>query len=213
MGVDVELLCGIYNCKNIEALLPVTSLPSYPQRNGGVVILSSSGAVLDSFLYDDDMHFALIKDKKGVSLERIAFNRNSVDRTNWVSATANAGFATPGYVNSQSENIPKGEGNFWMPRSVFSPNGDGFEDRISIGYNMPKSGFVVNVYVFSSQGAYVGNPIGNQTIGIDGALVWDGFIENNGVPCSSGIYILLVEAFNLDGSVLKAKFAVSLTGY
>lgn len=213
MGVDVELLCAFYDCKNKEALLPVARLPSYPQRNGGVVILSSSGAVLDSFLYDDDMHFALIKDKKGVSLERIAFNRNSADRTNWVSATANAGFATPGYVNSQSENIPKGEGNFWMPRSVFSPNGDGFEDRISIGYNMPKSGFVVNVYVFSSQGAYVGNPIGNQTIGIDGALVWDGFIENNGVPCSPGIYILLVEAFNLDGSVLKAKFAVSLTGY
>lgn len=213
MGVDVELLCGFYNCKNIEALLPVTRLPSYPQRNGGVVVLSSAGSVLDSFLYDDDMHFALIKDKKGVSLERIAFNRNSADRTNWVSATANAGFATPGYVNSQSEYTPKGEGDFWLPRSVFSPNGDGFEDRLSIGYNMPKSGFVANVYVFSSQGAYVGNPIGNQTIGIDGALVWDGFIENNGVPCSPGIYVLLVEAFNLDGSVLKAKFAVSLTGY
>ena len=56
---------------------------------------------IDDFGYDDEMHFALLSTKEGVSLERINFDRPSIDKSNWHSASELAGFATPAYENSQ----------------------------------------------------------------------------------------------------------------
>ena len=47
------------------------------------------------------MHSVFIKDEEGVSLERIT-NSASDGSQNWKSASASVGFATPGYINSNT---------------------------------------------------------------------------------------------------------------
>jgi hypothetical protein len=60
-----------------------------------VVTLSDANFnVIDNFKYTAKNAFPFISRTKGVSLERIDFNRATDDRTNWNSAAEAVGFAT-----------------------------------------------------------------------------------------------------------------------
>ena len=51
--------------------------------------------MLDAFSYDKDMHFELINDAEGVSLERIDQNAETNNAFNWHSAAETVGWGTP----------------------------------------------------------------------------------------------------------------------
>ena len=70
-------------------------IPSYPNDSATIYILSPDSIVLNKFSYTDDMHFELIKDPEGVSLERILINsNNSNSNLTWHSAAENVGWGT-----------------------------------------------------------------------------------------------------------------------
>ncbi|MEZ4740033.1 MAG: lamin tail domain-containing protein [Flavobacteriales bacterium] len=79
----------------------VTDMPSYNNGEGSVVLQDAAGTLLDRFDYSDDLHFALLNNTEGYTLERVDPDRPTADNTNWQSAADVAGKATPGYVNSQ----------------------------------------------------------------------------------------------------------------
>ena len=60
-----------YLVQNPDAVFVVSSLPSFPDDEGDVMLLNFQGAVVDEVKYKDDWHFTLIDDAEGVSLERI----------------------------------------------------------------------------------------------------------------------------------------------
>ncbi|HMI77173.1 MAG TPA: lamin tail domain-containing protein, partial [Ferruginibacter sp.] len=55
---------------NMDAFVTVTSMPSYNDDDGNVIILNAQGNITDELKYDEKWHFKLIDNREGVALER-----------------------------------------------------------------------------------------------------------------------------------------------
>jgi flagellar hook assembly protein FlgD len=77
---------------------------------------------------------------------------------------------------------------------------DGFEDALTMLYNWQEPGWIANVHIFTEQGQLVRNLIKNQTMGPEGAWVWDG-LNDQAERVPVGIYILKIQVFNAGGNV------------
>ena len=84
-------------------MLQLSSLPSFPDDNGIVVLLNRNQKVIDELHYDHSWQFALISNEAGVALERIDYNKPTQDQNNWTSAASTTGYGTPTYQNSEFE--------------------------------------------------------------------------------------------------------------
>ena len=192
-------------------LIQLASLTPMSNDNGTVLLLDQYETVLDSVSYNEDQHFALLSDVNGVSLERINFEGNTHDPSNWHSASASVGFATPGYKNSQFVDISDVAGKINLQRKTFSPDADGYEDLLIINYDLNTNGNVLNGYIYDLAGKLIYQPINNETLSSSGFVSWDGIIEN-GTKIPIGNYIILLEAFNLNGKTSRKKLAFSVLG-
>ncbi len=193
-----------------ECFLEMEKFPSYPNKEGDVVLLADSATVIDEFMYSEKMHSIALYDEEGVSLERVAFISETNQPSSWQSAAESAGYATPGYKNSQYlREIPVNK-VVVEPKS-FSPNEDGFHDRMYIKYQMGKAGNIANSWIFDSTGRLVYQLMKNEVLGTQGSIKWDGKDET-GQMLSLGVYVVLVEVFNTDGQVMKFKDVCILTG-
>lgn len=182
----------------------MTDLPSYNNGDGVVVLLFPDGTVADRFAYSEDMHFVLLDDLDGVSLERIDPSRSTDDPTNWNSAAQSQGFATPGYQNSQALAALIGDEDITITPEIFSPNNDGFEDVVTFSFNNVKPGMVGNVYIFDSNGRQVLHLMKNQLLAVNDAISWDGRTSDQ-LLAPIGIYIVYFEVFDENGNTSKLK--------
>lgn len=181
-----------------DRFLNVTKMPSFPDNRGTAVILDKWFGILDEFGYDEEMHFSMLRNVEGVSLERIHPDRSTDDRTNWHSAAESADFATPGFQNSQYTPDQEFTDPVWVEPEVFSPDNDGYNDIVQVFYNFNEPGFVGTVIVFDSKGRKIRNIMKNELLGTSGSFIWDG--QNNaGERASIGIYVFFIEIFNLKG--------------
>lgn len=186
-------------------------LPGLDNDEGNLTLVLN-GVTLDAFDYSEDLHYPLLDDENGVSLERISPMAGTQDDGNWHSAASTAGFATPTGPNSQ---FFEREGVFDeiinIPRARFSPDEDGFEDVLLIDYTTDQPGYTANVWIFDAQGREMLRLVNNETLQNAGTFKWDG-IAADGSPARIGIYILYFELFRPDGAVEKDKRAVVLAG-
>lgn len=186
-------------------------LPGLDNDEGNLTLVLN-GITLDAFDYSEDLHYPLLDDENGVSLERISPMAGTQDNGNWHSAASTAGFATPTGPNSQ---FFEREGVFDeiinIPRARFSPDEDGFEDVLLIDYTTDQPGYTANVWIFDAQGREMLRLVNNETLQNAGTFKWDG-IAADGSPARIGIYILYFELFRPDGAVEKDKRAVVLAG-
>jgi hypothetical protein len=203
LSEDGAIVRSQYATSNPQAFLDMSDLPSLNISEGTVCIATNS-AIIDLFIYDAGMQFALLNSTKGVSLERIDFERPTRDRTNWHSAAAAAGYATPGYKNSQYNDAGQTDNAIQIAPEVFSPDEDGQNDVVNINYNFGVPGFVANITVYDSRGLLVKNLVRSELLGISGTFSWDG-ITNDREKAKIGIYILFIEAFDLNGTVKQYK--------
>lgn len=185
------------------------NLPSYTNSSGSVVVVDQIGTVIDLFRYDDKMHFTLLRSVKGVALERQDPYRPTDDRTNWHSAAESVGFGTPGYENSQFAPAPAPTGELTIDPAIFSPDGDGFQDVLTIGYRFDQPGFVGTMRVFDIAGREVRRLMDNQLLGTSGAVSWDGELDS-GSKGRMGPYIIHFEVFDLAGNVEQFRRTVTL---
>ncbi|HEX7367512.1 MAG TPA: hypothetical protein VF273_10475, partial [Pelobium sp.] len=63
---------------------------------------------------------------------------------------------------------------------------------------------VASVSVFNDQGRLVKKLASNETLNAEGYWLWDGLTENN-TKATTGIYILYIEIYELNGTVKKYK--------
>jgi hypothetical protein len=201
---DPEKLKSRYPKSRNGKFLLIPSLPSYPISGGTVVLLSSEGEVVESFTYSEDLHHPLVRDPKGVSLERIFAGKPVSDHSNWQSCSGIEDFATPGRENSQTLEENPMDQILRIDPQVFDPEGSSGPSFTSIQYNFDQPGWVGTLRVFSSAGQLVTTLCQNQILGTQGQFLWNG-VDGGGLRVRPGYYVLLAEIFNLNGEVQVIK--------
>ena len=187
-----------YMVQNPDAVFVVSSMPSFPDDQGDVILLNLQGAVVDEVKYLDDWQFALIANPDGVSLERIDPDGNSQEATNWHSAASTAGYGTPTYKNSQYKLLQSINATIEVTPKVFSPDNDGRDDIATIQYKTTEPGYVANITIYDANGRPVRSLVKNATLGLQGYWIWDG-LDDKKLKLPVGTYIVFTEIFNLNG--------------
>jgi hypothetical protein len=201
---DGSDLPGFYPFTKTDRILRVLDMPAYNNTEGTVVLIMPDSTISDRVQYTEDMHFVLLDDLDGVSLERIDPARPASDITNWGSAAESQGFATPGYQNSQALAAILGEEDINVFPEIFSPDNDGFEDVVTFTFQNTTPGMVGNIYIFDSNGRQVLHLLKNSLIGENSSVSWDGRTTDNGLA-PIGIYIVYIEVFDENGNTSKIK--------
>lgn len=208
LTINPDIVKSQFITTNPDAFMKMSSMPSYPNTSGNVIILNLHGDVVDEVKYSDKWHFSLLKNAQGVSLERINFDGPS-NATNFHSASASSGYGTPGYKNSQNLEEVQVKGEITIVPEVFSPDHDGIDDLVTIHYNFPTVGYVANITIFDASGRPVRYLQKNSLSGIKGYFRWDG-LDDKARKLPQGIYIIYTEIFNLDGKRRIFKNSVVL---
>jgi hypothetical protein len=198
-----NLIKSVYYTPNPNGFVDISTLPSMNSEGDVVTLCTASSLVIDQVVYSSDQHFDLLNDTKGVSLERIDFDRSSADKTNWNSAASSVGFATPAYRNSQYL-LSVINGSVNVEPEVFSPDNDGYHDVLNISYSLEKNGQVANVQIFDASGRLIRRLIKNETLGQEGTFSWNG-LTDNGEKAPIGIYVIFFETFDAAGKVSSFK--------
>jgi len=198
-----------YMVQNPDAVFVVSSMPSFPDDKGDVILLNLQGAVVDEVKYLDDWQFALIANPDGVSLERIDPDGTSQEATNWHSAASTAGYGTPTYKNSQYKLLQSINASVEVTPKVFSPDNDGRDDIATIQYKTTEPGYIANITIYDANGRPVRNLVKNATLGLQGYWIWDG-LDDKKLKLPIGTYILFTEIFNLSGKKEILKNVVVL---
>jgi hypothetical protein len=193
-----------------QKMIAVKSLPSFPDDKGNCLVMNKQGKVIDELNYTDDMHYPLLTNKAGVSLERVDPRSSSSATGNWHSASSDVNHATPGWANSQFRKLDSTDNsNIRLFPSLISPDNDGQDDLLNIQYQFNETGTLLSAYVFNQTGQLLSTIIDNRLCGISGSLSWNGFdAKNNRLP--EGVYVVLIETFNLNGKTQRLKKAIGV---
>ena len=183
-------------------------LPSFPNDSATVFLLNTDSIILDQFSYSDDLHFELINDPEGVSLERVLLNSINPNIA-WHSAAENVGWGTPGNSNSQYYLSEQSDVSFYAENEVFSPDNDGFEDIAIFSYKLDQIGMVGNAFVYDNRGRLIKSILTNELLNTEGKFTWDG-INQYGQKAAIGIYLIYFECFSVNGEVLNFKCTTTL---
>lgn len=211
LTADQNLVKQQYLTENENAFLDVDGFPTLDSSQDAIFIKDSLGTTIDQVLYTDDWHYSLIDNEKGVSLERVRFDGDSQDASNWHSASGSVGYGTPGYLNSQFFALPELEESFTLSPETFSPDGDAYNDFLLLNYELDEAGYTMNAHVFDDRGRPIKHFVQNELLGRTGSFKWDGENENN-EKVNIGIYIIYIEIFNLEGKVERFKRTCTVAG-
>lgn len=180
-----------------------SSLPSYPISSGNVVLLNPNEEIIEIFSYHERMHHPLLRERRGVSLERLSALKPVDEPNNWQSASASSGFATPGKRNSQIFEGQEGMGISISPK-VFAPDIPGQAAFVTIAYKMEYSGKTANIRIYAVNGSLIREICQNAVLGEEGFFLWDG-TDIQGRKVRPGHYIVWAEIYDLDGSIKRIK--------
>lgn len=201
---DEKKIKAFYTCVDGFAFLNVPSMPDYNSDEGRAIIYDKQGNEINAINYSNDMHYPLLTETKGVSLERLSDKKIIDNSSNWHSAAATAGFATPGYGNSQKFYLMRGDGEVSVGMEIFSPDNDGYNDVLAVNYKFPQAGTVLSLNVYDNNGQLVRKLLSGQTVSNEGTIFWDGLADDYSIS-ASGIYILLARSFDLEGNEKAIK--------
>ncbi|MGC4035285.1 MAG: lamin tail domain-containing protein [Chitinophagaceae bacterium] len=206
---DAESLQRNYLVKNPKQVRIISSMPSYPDDDGDVVVINIQGDIIDEVKYDEAWHFKLIDNDEGVALERVDPGGITQDASNWHSAASTAGYGTPTYINSQYKQTETTDATIEVSPKIFSPDNDGHDDITTIRYKLSDAGYVANITIFDAAGRPVRVLVNNGTMASTGYWNWDG-LNDKGQKLPIGTYIIYTEIFNLQGKKKHFKNAVVL---
>jgi len=207
---DSAALLKNYYSSCPSCIFEMEKFPAYNLDEGWVVLLNKEMEVIDEFHYFESMHYQLISDVKGISLERNSFTKTSDNPRNWHSASATVGFATPGYQNSAFEIVSEKIDIVTFEPKIFSPNDDGINDLFLIKIAPGESGLIANIRIYNESGLEIKRLANNLMIGAQDIIEWDGTTGNH-QKAGLGIYIVQVELFGMQSGKKQFKSVCVLT--
>jgi len=194
-----NLVCSFYECRPSSDFVELSVMPSLANASGCAVLINNqTSEIIDEFAYNEKMHTAGISNKKGISLERLNFNRPASDEDNWHSASESSGFGTPGYQNSQYNPITGIEEGI----SITIPEINSDKYFIYYQFNIP--GYRCRAYVYDMMGRMVTVVANNELLGTEGKLIWNGK-GNSNQTLASGIYLIYMEVYDTKGIIKTFK--------
>lgn len=208
---DPVALCKKYLTNFPMGVIQMDPFPALVNTGGCISLVNRQDQVLDPVIYNENMHYPMLSNSKGVSLERISAVSSGMKRENWHSASSSSGFATPAMKNSQAIDGFLSSADIAMEPPVFSPDNDGYQDLLTIKCKLEKPGFLANINIFNSAGQPVRILASNILLGNEDVFVWDG-IDDRGYISPIGLYIVFFEFFNSTGEVSHIKKVTVLGG-
>lgn len=197
------IIDAYYSCR-AENIFEIASLPSLPDNGGSLILYNRELAVIDKLDYDKSMHLDILSSTEGVSLERINPDA-ATSNSNWQSAAATSGFATPGAQNSVYNDIPSDQSeSIVFSSGKISPDNDGFEDNLLISIDGGCENNIITVMVFDDFGYPVITLAENLTSARTCMLTWNG-CDKNGALVREGIYILWFRILGDDRKIRLSK--------
>jgi hypothetical protein len=176
--------------------------PSLSVSNNGedLVLADLTGSIIDSLRYSPQWHLKNFS-TAGRSLERIDPSARSTDAKNWSSSVAKHG-STPLQNNSIVTGSAASSAALHLHPNPFSPDRDGFEDFLSINYELPAISVTVRVRIYDVTGRLVRRLVQNEPLPSSGSVIWNG-MDDNGNRVRIGIYIILFEALDHSGGAVR----------
>ncbi|MFZ4056794.1 MAG: lamin tail domain-containing protein [Ferruginibacter sp.] len=186
-----------------------TTLPTLSDDKGNVLLLNEQGTIIDELNYTQAWHFPFIQNEEGVALERINYFAPTQAPENWHSASTTVQHGTPGYQNSQHRINDNFEGTMKWSTPVLTPDNDGVDDFGLLQYVLPEAGYVAAINIYDQMGRVVKVLQQAALCGREGSFRWDG-IGEKGQKLKTGIYIIYVELFKVNGKRKSFKIPIVL---
>ncbi|MGC8865803.1 MAG: lamin tail domain-containing protein [Bacteroidales bacterium] len=193
-------------------LIETSQMPDFASDPGGKVIIAlreNELSIIDRLEYRKAMHLPVLKNLDGVALERINPQRPTSDPTNWTSAAESAGFGTPTGKNSQYTEVPSPSGKVTVAPPIFSPDGDGIEDLVTLVLVAPGEGWLANVSIYDAMGRQVRKLARALSVGTQTSLSWDGTRDDRTLA-PLGRYLIICEYYDTNGQREVVKTSVVL---
>jgi len=177
LSTNGQIVQSQYHSPNPDGFIDLPSMPKMNIGGGGIALVSTSGLIIDEVVYSASWQFPLLLSTKGVSLERINYDKPTQDAGNWHSAAETVGFGTPAYRNSEYMTGVTDQ-DIILVDPVFSPDEDGHNDVLLIEYKLDAPDYLGTVQIFDSRGKLIKFLFSNLLLGIEGTLTWDGTRDN-----------------------------------
>jgi hypothetical protein len=174
-------------------LKPAGGLPSLNNDEELVCLRDGRGAPVDQARYSGAWGGG-----GGISLERVNPFLNPGDPASWGGCVA-AARATPGAQNSVFIERPAAGASLELSPNPFSPDNDGYEDRLIISLKLGWIRAAVTIRVYDRLGRLVRTIAQNREVAGNADLVWDGLNDQTTV-CPMGLYVVSLEAKDANGS-------------
>lgn len=206
-GRDALLSC--YRSAKAESVYQVKEMPSMPDDKGTIVLWDSGMNQIDRVSYSEKMHMVFLSGNEGVSLEKVAPGLSSGIYGYWHSATETSGWGTPGAVNSVVLGEIDVSGGMTLSSTRISPDGDGFEDILSVDLYPGGSDNIITITIMNDRGFAVRRLAVRYSAGTGSRFVWDG-LSDEGAPLPSGLYLIIAESYNPAGDYKRWKKVCAL---
>lgn len=201
---DSTLVAQMFSVANPQWIISNSKFPNLPTE-GEIAICLIRGEIVDKVPYSDKWHSQFIADLHNVSLERILTEANSDTPTNWTSAAATSGYATPTQQNSQHrDKLATTSHNIEQKVKRFTPNGDGIDDSMVVATNFADGQWIATMKIYAANGLLVATPYNNTPMAVTGELIWTGQADD-GSTLLPGTYIVTLSAWQTKGKKYNWK--------
>jgi len=206
LSLDSKAVQSHYPFQDQNTFHEMSSFPTLTNSQGAVLLFREE-QLIDSLFYSVGMHDVFIKNSKGVSLERVSFNKPTNRKDNFISSAASTGYGTPGYENSQLENQDAPSQLISLSSKTFAPNQG---EQLKIDLHFAKGGKMANLVIYNGSGKRVRNLLKSHRLGVKNSITWNGKDDNN-MHLSTGIYHLFIELYDSKGNRNTYKKSCVLT--
>lgn len=202
-----EGVTSFYNIPD-KASVYETKLPVLSNSGATIVLVNASTEeVIDEVSYSPKWHSPLLKNTKGVALERINPDEETQHAANWTSAASSSGHGTPGSVNSQynsSPGNPQTPSQPETPDSIDPPVRNETTGAYSVAYQFSLPDYTCKGMIYDLSGKLQNRLPVVYSLGTKGKITWEA-VASNGKRLKAGVYIFYADFFHPSGKTRQYK--------
>lgn len=196
--VDRYAVLNGYPCASPYSVFEAARLPSMPDEGGTLILYNKMLTVVDRVSYSTSMHQGFLSGTEGIALEKVFPALPSDVSANWHSASEACGWGTPGAANSVAVEPAEAGGGLRLSSTRVSPDGDGFEEVVSVAVYPGGDDNIISVTVFNDRGYCVRRLAERFSAGAGAIFVWDGTADS-GARLPAGLYMIMAESVSSGG--------------